>query len=424
MPSNAFRMWKSVLSGIAVALALGAPLPWAMAAPTAPQPSGAPAWVPPFDAVLKVDAAYVRQRPDAQSPSTGLLRRDSRFRVTGCAPSCNAPNAWALLGDQGAVRLSLLELAAPDTPALEELPEFLYAKVLRAGADVRAAPDTKARRLKHEPAGRVLAFTRDEELLARGWLARPGGGFVSVQQVRLQHPSDFRGEEHPTAPLAFLQKPARLTPDKEEPVDAGGTPAPSEPLPKFSRLPLLEVTRRTVRVPGGTLPREAVRLAFPRPRPPTVPAGARWVHVDLEEQVLTAYEGDTWVYATLVSTGKADTATHRGLFRVWSKTLHELMEEEGKYFVEEVPYTQYFYAGEALHGAFWHSNFGVPVTHGCVNLSLADARWLFAWAPPALPSGWHTYRVLPGTESLWVLVERAKPGVLPAPPAAQARARP
>jgi lipoprotein-anchoring transpeptidase ErfK/SrfK len=134
--------------------------------------------------------------------------------------------------------------------------------------------------------------------------------------------------------------------------------------------------------------------------------------VDLDEQVLTAYEGDSWVYATLVSTGRADTATHTGLFQVWNKTIHELMAEENKYFVEEVPYTQYFHDGEALHGAFWHSSFGSAVTHGCVNLSLPDARWLFAWAPPALPSGWHSYVVQRGTESLWVQVEHAKPGVL------------
>ncbi|WP_224371683.1 L,D-transpeptidase [Hyalangium versicolor] len=76
------------------------------------------------------------------------------------------------------------------------------------------------------------------------------------------------------------------------------------------------------------------------------------------------------------------------------------MADENEYFVEEVPYPQYFYAGEALHGAFWHSSFGVAVTHGCVNLLLSDARWLFAWAPPALPSGWHSYSVVQGTESL------------------------
>lgn len=416
----------SRLVSLVLALALGTSQ--AQAAPGAPEAGAPPTWTPPFDAELQVDAAYVHQRPDNKAAIVGLIKRNSRFRVTGCAPSCEAPRAWAVLGDQGAIRLSLLKVAAPDTPALEQLPEFLYGKVLGSGADVRAEPDAQARRVKRELAGRVLAFVRDEQLLAQGWLKRPGGGFVSAQQLRLDQPSSFRGEEHPSGPIAFLWKSAKLEPDAVVPpppietaglpasaLDTGGAPPAPEPLPKFARFPLLEMTRRTVRVPGGTLPRGAVRLAFPRPRPASVPPGAKWVHVDLSEQVLTAYEGDTWVYATLVSTGKpgdSKTITHSGLFRVWSKTLHELMAEENEYFVEEVPYTQYFHAGEALHGAFWHSSFGVPVTHGCVNLSLADARWLFAWAPPALPSGWHSYLVQPGMEPLWVQVERAKPGVL------------
>jgi hypothetical protein len=420
MPVLTLRGRCHLLLGLLLGLVLWASLRWAAAAPSAVEPAAAPAWEPPFDAALKVDAAYVRQRPDGNSPIVGLLKRDSRFRVTRCVPSCEAPGAWALLGDQGAIRLSLLEKSEPHILPLEEMPEFIYGKVLRPGADVRAEPDARARRVRHEAAGRVLAFLQDEELLARGWLVRPGGGFVSVKQIRLDQPSPFQGEERPTAPLAFLWKPAPLTsgevqPDAGVPVSGGdaGVPLPvPEPLPKFSRFPLLEVTKRTVRVPGGTLPRDAVRLAFYRPRPASVPRGAKWVHVDLQEQVLTAYEGDTWVYATLVSTGKKDTATHRGVFRVWNKTLHELMAEENEYFVEEVPYTQYFYAGEALHGAFWHSRFGQPVSQGCVNLSLTDARWLFFWAPPSLPSGWHSYRVVPGTESLWVVVEDAKPGVL------------
>ncbi|WP_224244663.1 L,D-transpeptidase [Hyalangium gracile] len=430
----ALQSWRFVLPGLLVAWGLGAfPKP-AMAAPPVPEPVAAPVWTPPVDAVLEVDAAYVRQRPDSKAPIVGLLRRDSRFRVTGCSPSCEAPQAWALLGEHGAIRLELLGLAAPDIPALEQRPEFIYGKVLRPGADVLAEPAARARRVRREAAGRVLAFTRDEALLAQGWLLRPGGGFVSVKQIRIDEPSPFRGEERPRAPMAFLWKPARLTADVAAVgagasldggvadagvPDAGASSQPPEPLSKFTRLPLLGLTKREVRVPGGTLPRGAVRLAFARPRPASIPAGAKWVHVDLDEQVLTAYEGDTWVYATLVSTGKKDTPTHKGTYRVWSKTLHELMAEENEYFVEEVPYTQYFHAGEALHGAFWHASFGAPVTHGCVNLSLPDARWLFFWAPPALPSGWHSYSVTPGVESLWVVVEHAKPGELPPVPVSE-----
>jgi lipoprotein-anchoring transpeptidase ErfK/SrfK len=129
--------------------------------------------------------------------------------------------------------------------------------------------------------------------------------------------------------------------------------------------------------------------------------------VDLTEQVLTAYEGDEWVFATLVSTGVPETPTTPGIHRVWYKTWHERMHGDG-YDVEEVPFIQYFHRGEALHGAFWHDQFGTPRTHGCVNLSPADARWLFQWAKPAMPIGWHSLLVNAATEPLWVVIERPK----------------
>ena len=67
--------------------------------------------------------------------------------------------------------------------------------------------------------------------------------------------------------------------------------------------------------------------------------------------------------------------------------------------------------GRALHGTFWHDGFGRRRSHGCVNLSVADAEWLFRWAPPELPGGWHA--VAPRAlrrGMLWVQVEAARPG--------------
>jgi len=49
----------------------------------------------------------------------------------------------------------------------------------------------------------------------------------------------------------------------------------------------------------------------------------------------------------------------------------------------------YFKGSYALHGAFWHNNFGHKMSHGCVNLAPLDARFVFLWATPTLPQGWH-----------------------------------
>jgi len=59
------------------------------------------------------------------------------------------------------------------------------------------------------------------------------------------------------------------------------------------------------------------------------------------------------------------------------------------YSIEDVPFVQYYFRSFALHAAFWHSNFGVQMSHGCVNLSPLDAKWLFFFTGPDLPGGFH-----------------------------------
>lgn len=112
----------------------------------------------------------------------------------------------------------------------------------------------------------------------------------------------------------------------------------------------------------------------------------RWVSVDLYEQVAIAYEGETPVYATLVSSGMADWPTNEGLFHVYIRYPRTLMSgAEGQpdfYYLEEVPWTMYFDGDIALHGAYWHDGFGYRRSHGCVNMSITDAAWLYEWANP------------------------------------------
>ncbi|HOU93382.1 MAG TPA: L,D-transpeptidase, partial [Polyangiaceae bacterium] len=61
--------------------------------------------------------------------------------------------------------------------------------------------------------------------------------------------------------------------------------------------------------------------------------------------------------------------------------------------LRDVPWIQYFAAGYALHGAYWHDVFGVPRSHGCVNLAPIDARIVFLWTDPPVPPGWHGINV-------------------------------
>lgn len=119
-------------------------------------------------------------------------------------------------------------------------------------------------------------------------------------------------------------------------------------------------------------------------RPAGVAAGERWIHVNLSTQTLVAFEGDTPVFETLVSSGLPQWPTVTGLYRTYMK--YESQTMNGyllgyDYYLPDVPYVMYFYEDYAIHGTYWHNSFGTPMSHGCVNVSTPDAGWLFNWAP-------------------------------------------
>jgi hypothetical protein len=142
-----------------------------------------------------------------------------------------------------------------------------------------------------------------------------------------------------------------------------------------------------VRGPDGALiPADRLRIVRAIGRPPGVGPDEKWIHVNLGEQTLVAYEGERPVYATLVSSGKSTHATPTGLYQVQRKYLTKIMRgrdpKEGIYHVEEVPWTTYYHGAYAVHGAYWHNTFGSVRSHGCTNVSPADARWLYFWGEP------------------------------------------
>jgi lipoprotein-anchoring transpeptidase ErfK/SrfK len=110
----------------------------------------------------------------------------------------------------------------------------------------------------------------------------------------------------------------------------------------------------------------------------------RWIDVDLTHQRLIAYEGETPVRTVIVSTGLPRTPTPPGRFKIYVKYKAASMSGPG-YYLPNVPYVMYFYRGYGLHGTYWHSNFGQPMSHGCVNLPTPQAEWLYNWASVGTP---------------------------------------
>ncbi|NEO68252.1 MAG: L,D-transpeptidase [Moorea sp. SIO3H5] len=110
----------------------------------------------------------------------------------------------------------------------------------------------------------------------------------------------------------------------------------------------------------------------------------RWIEIDLTNQRLIAWEGRQPVYAIIVSTGKDSTPTHPGTFTIQSKRRKDRMRG-ADYDLANVPYSMYYHRGYAIHGAYWHRKFGTPVSHGCVNVAVDHAEWLFDWASVGTP---------------------------------------
>ena len=139
--------------------------------------------------------------------------------------------------------------------------------------------------------------------------------------------------------------------------------------------------------PAGSLSMELVEdtpvptarpaSSSPANRPPG--STARWIEVNLSEQRVYAWEGETLANSFVVSTGTWATPTVVGTFQIWNKTRIQTMSGPG-YSLPNVPYVMYFYEDYGFHGTYWHNNFGTPMSHGCVNLTIPDSEWLYNWA--------------------------------------------
>ncbi|MBN1659655.1 MAG: L,D-transpeptidase [Anaerolineae bacterium] len=104
------------------------------------------------------------------------------------------------------------------------------------------------------------------------------------------------------------------------------------------------------------------------------------MEIDLSEQRLYAHEGQATVLNARVSTGTWQYPTVTGRFTIYAKYRATRMTGPG-YDLPNVPWTMFFYGGYAIHGTYWHNNFGTPMSHGCVNMKTLEAKWLYNWAP-------------------------------------------
>ena len=177
-------------------------------------------------------------------------------------------------------------------------------------------------------------------------------------------PADAREPQFASAPIAK----ASLTPTPTNTPTSTPTPTLTPtPTPTLTPTPTATPTRRPAL--SWTYSEDPQELADE----------GRWIDVDLSAQRVTAYDGAEMVRSFVVSTGTAIHPTLTGQFRVYIKLVSTPMAGPG-YYLPGVPFTMYYYKGYALHGTYWHSNFGTPMSHGCINLTIPDSEWLFNFA--------------------------------------------
>jgi len=226
---------------------------------------------------------------------------------------------------------------------------------------------------------------------------------IALDSTKVVRPSAFRGVElgeGETLPVAFIEShfAQRYKVGESGQITADGSYRHREgvKLTGQTRGGGFHETRD-----GYVMASEGARILLPRDSFPSFATGTRkWIDISIREQSLVAYLGQKPVYATLVSTGRGGLgdpekvqATARGTFMVYQKHVTATMDgEEDKsdgYALLDVPFVQYFHKGYALHGTYWHDEFGKVRSHGCVNLSPIDSAWLFEWTDPSVPAEWH-----------------------------------
>jgi lipoprotein-anchoring transpeptidase ErfK/SrfK len=234
---------------------------------------------------------------------------------------------------------------------------------------------------------------------------------IALDRVKLVQPSEFHGVEL----LAGEALPVGFVKDHYAPkyaADAHGNPIPHG---AFGYRQGVKLTGK--RQAGGFLETRdggfasavSLRILPARDSFPSFATGDRkWVDISIREQSLVAYIGTRPVYATLVSSGRGglgpsgaysdsamekSSSTVRGTFMIYQKEVSSTMDgdedQSDSFNLRDVPFVQYFHKGFALHGTYWHDDFGKVRSHGCVNLAPIDAAWLFEWTDPTVPADWH-----------------------------------
>lgn len=260
---------------------------------------------------------------------------------------------------------------------------YSFWKVRHADAPVFDTPGGNV--IRTIPAG--FHFVSVVNSLGDEWSQIEEGGWMQTADLLYSPASEFRGVQlldNLATPFAWALDTmfTSSTPGGKQDAENGRLIMRYERVNLFTHVVADDGWRWYMVGPNQWIEQRVLSQPLKHERPEGVEG--RWVAVDLYEQTLVAYEGDTAVYATVISSGLPGTPTNEGLFHVWADLPRDRMSgaagAPNAYDLTGVPWVQYFDGGISLHGTYWHDNFGYRRSRGCVNLSISDARWVFEWA--------------------------------------------
>jgi lipoprotein-anchoring transpeptidase ErfK/SrfK len=256
--------------------------------------------------------------------------------------------------------------------------------------------------------GFYIAIDKEFEWSSRSWYKTTKGMIAPKDRFVAVEGSGFKGvdlKDESTLPVAWVygsrdNRPT-YTLSESRKLEKSGVVERLKPIHLSGESVDVDGHRYVRAKDGFWLRADQVRIAGLPPIPISVTSDERWIHVDLRSQTLVALVGSLPVYATLVSSGKEaeeedkDHRTPPGEWYIREKHVTTTMDGDGTaagdlpYSIEDVPFVMYFQGSYALHGAFWHRNYGVRMSHGCINLAPLDAKYLFFFTGPTVREGWH-----------------------------------
>lgn len=346
----------------------------------------------------------LRGTPNVRGARRGTIAPGKTVRIYAAARGAGCDGKWFLVGaDAWACGDALTPTDGKPDP-LESEPKFYFVRAEFAQAYSsleRAGEETPDLELEK---GFGVSVVKNKAKDGINWSLTTKGMWVATSDLALARVSTFEGAQlDGVIDVAWTSsKGARARKEDNDGVETKLQARLRVRLTETRGEGKAERSKASWQDAKGTheawlLPSELRRPQLMAP-PAAALANERWVDVSLKDQTLVAYEGAKPVFATLVSTGKGGAGTPfetpKGEYRVWAKiraiTMDNLDEEEAEtyYSVEDVPYVQFFNKGVALHGAYWHDLFGQRHSHGCVNLSIPDAKFLFDFSNPSIPAGW------------------------------------